>query len=340
MENRHYYDQMTRDEKSAYEAMLSGFEELSPSIRVPLLGGKALGDVFFRLRLDNPMIFYVSGCSFRFAAGASYAQLLPEYMFDRQRIPEQKRAVEARVEKLLRPAQSLDEAGRERFVHDFICGNVRYDKLKKPYSHEIIGPLQNGVGVCEGIAKTVKLLCERLDIPCLIAVSEANPDVPNGYLHAWNVVRVGGKDYHLDATFDNTLARCGVARYDYYNLDDAHIFRDHRPLLYPVPACRDGDAFYYRKAGLSWTKPEDVEKRTAQALRKKKDSLLFHWRGGYLTREVLQELLTAAETAAGKQGKGIACGVNWGQSVILLRFTDAPVRGEIRTEQIDEEEEI
>ena len=28
---------------------------------------------------------------------------------------------------------------------------MHYDKLKKPYSHEIIGPLGQGVGVCEGI---------------------------------------------------------------------------------------------------------------------------------------------------------------------------------------------
>ena len=32
-------------------------------------------------------------------------------------------------------------------IHDFILEQVRYDKLKKPYSHEILGPLTQGVGV-------------------------------------------------------------------------------------------------------------------------------------------------------------------------------------------------
>lgn len=27
---------------------------------------------------------------------------------------------------------------KEQYIHDFLCENVRYDKLKKPYSHEII----------------------------------------------------------------------------------------------------------------------------------------------------------------------------------------------------------
>ena len=54
----------------------------------------------------------------------------------------------ARVEKLIRPAQKLSEWEKEKYVHDFICENIRYDKLKKSYSHEIIGPLGQGVGVC------------------------------------------------------------------------------------------------------------------------------------------------------------------------------------------------
>ena len=40
--------------------------------------------------------------------------------------------------------------------------HVRYDKLKKSYSHEIIGPLGQGVGVCEGIAKSVKSAVRRI----------------------------------------------------------------------------------------------------------------------------------------------------------------------------------
>ena len=46
-----------------------------------------------------------------------------------------------RISKLARPALHLDEKEKELYIHDFICGNVRYDKLKKAYSHEIIGCL-------------------------------------------------------------------------------------------------------------------------------------------------------------------------------------------------------
>lgn len=70
----------------------------------------------------------------------------------------------------------LSEWEKEKYVHDFICENVHYDKLKKSYSHEIIGPLGQGVGVCEGIAKSVKVLCDALGIWCMIAICGNNPE--------------------------------------------------------------------------------------------------------------------------------------------------------------------
>ena len=102
----------------------------------------------------------------------------------------------------------------------FIVKNVKYDKLKKEYSHEIIGALGNGVAVCEGIAKAVKVLCDKLNIYCIIALSEANPEKGVKYRHAWNIVKIGGKLYHLDATFDNNLSEEDCVRYDYVNLSD------------------------------------------------------------------------------------------------------------------------
>lgn len=77
---------------------------------------------------------------------------MPEYLFEKNKVKEHQRAMQAR-EKLVRPVKDKSEWEKEKFVHDFICENVRYDKLKKAYSHEIIGPLGQGVGVCEGLPR-------------------------------------------------------------------------------------------------------------------------------------------------------------------------------------------
>ena len=301
----YYYTKMSKPQQAVYYAIYQGLMALSDSFQVPKLEGRELSDVFFQLRLDHPEIFWAEGFHYRYYQDSANITFLPEYIFEKGKIKEHQKALKARVEKLVRPAMKLSEWEKEKYVHDFICENVHYDKLKKSYSHEIIGPLGQGVGVCEGIAKSVKVLCDALGIWCMIAICGNNPEKGIKYRHTWNIVKIGGTYYHLDATFDNTLGKHSFGakeiRYDYFNLDDKNIFRDHEPLIAPAPACTDGDHFYYKEKKMSFTKTEDVYKRSLQAAKKGK-MLTFHWRGGYLTRAVLDELLDLIKKAGAKLG--------------------------------------
>lgn len=330
--NHYYYDQLKKEEQNVYHIMKTGLLALAPSFHVPRLEGRTLSDIYFKIRLDNPEIFYTVKFSYRFYQQADSVEIIPEYLFDKAKIRTHQQAMKSRVEKLVRPAMKMTELEKELYIHDFICQNVRYDKLKKPYSHEIIGPLGQGVGVCEGIAKTVKILCDALGIWCVIPVCDNNPEKGIKYRHTWNIVRIGGTYYHLDVTFDNSLGKDGELRYDYFNLDDGQIFRDHEPLIWKMPACSDHEHFYYKEKKLSFTKMEDVRKRSAQAVKKGK-TLTFHWRGGYLTREVLQEILTIFHEEAAAKEKYARVSLNWPQAVIRARFEK-----EVPTEAVEMQE--
>lgn len=315
----YYYNQLNKVQQAVYHGMKAGLLTMASGFQVPLLSGRELSDIYFMLRLDCPEIFYSVKFRYRHYPDSGNVEIIPEYLFDKNKIRDHQKAMKSRVEKLARPAMKLNETEKEQYIHDFICRNVRYDKLKKPYSHEIIGPLGQGVGVCEGIAKSVKILCDALGIWCVIALSEANPEKGIKYRHTWNVVRIGGRYYHLDATFDNTLGGGERVRYDYFNLGDKQIFRDHEPAIWKLPACEDGDHFYYKEKKASFTKMEDVRKRSAQAVKKGK-MLTFHWRGGYLTREVLMELLQIMEEEAVKKERHAKISLNWPQAVMQVSF--------------------
>ena len=242
----YYYSKMNKVQQAAYHAIRQGLLEISDSIQIPGMEAEELYNVFFRLRLDHPEIFWATGYKYKYYSDSPNFIFIPEYLFDKNKIKEHQKALKSRVEKLIRPVKDKSEWEKEKYVHDFICENVHYDKLKKPYSHEIIGPLGQGVGVCEGIAKSVKVLCDALGIWCMIAVCGNNPEKGIKYRHTWNIVKIGGKYYHLDATFDNTLGNgekmsdrqaSKEIRYDYFNLNDKSIFRDHEPLI-AQPACR------------------------------------------------------------------------------------------------------
>lgn len=335
-----YYNHMNKQQQSAYHNILTGVKNLSDEFQIPALSGEELANVFFQMRLDHPEVFWATGFRYRYYKDSPNLIFVPEYLFDKNKIREHQKAMTARVEKLVRPAAKLSELEKEKYVHDFICENVRYDKLKKAYSHEIIGPLGQGVGVCEGIAKTVKVLLDALGVWNVIALCGNNPEKGIKYRHTWNIVKIGGTYYHLDATFDNSLRKDhedSEIRYDYFNLDDQQIFRDHEPLIAPAPHCTDHDHFYYKEKKLSFTKQEDVYKRSLQAAKKGK-VLVFHWRGGYLTKEVLGDLLELIRKAGAEKQKTAMVSINWPQAVLRVEYADAQVAESVTMEEANEGE--
>lgn len=332
---------MNKPQQAAYHSIFTGVKNLSDEIQVPALSGEELYNVFFKMRLDHPEIFWVTNFKYRYYKDSPNLIFIPEYLFDKNKIREHQKALTARVEKLVRPAQKMSEWEKEKYVHDFICENVRYDKLKKAYSHEIIGPLGQGVGVCEGIAKVVKVLLDTLGVWCVIAICGNNPEKGIKYRHTWNIVKINGTYYHLDATFDNSLGKSHQnpeIRYDYFNLDDQQIFRDHEPLIAPAPRCTDHDHFYYKEKKLSFTKKEDVYKRSLQAVKKGK-VLVFHWRGGYLTREILEELLELIRKAGIEKEKIAMVSINWPQAVLRVQYADTQLQESITIEEANEGEQ-
>lgn len=333
----YYYESLNKEQQKAYYQIKTGLESFSASFFVQRLSDKELSDLYFMVRLDHPEIFYSVTFSYRYYPDSTMVELIPVYLFHKDKIREHQKALQARVKKLSRTAMDMSELEKQRYIHDFICENVRYDKLKKEYSHEIIGPLCNGVGVCEGIAKSVKILCDELGIRCMIALSEANPEKGIKYRHAWNIMRIGGKYYHFDATFDNTLSKDGVIRYDYVNLPDKLIFRDHEPVIWKMPECSDGDHFFYKENKISFTTVDEVRKRCKQAVKKNK-IFLFHWRGGFLTKEVLKELLMVFSEEGKIKEKTPVVSVNWAQAVIKVRFTDEIIEEKIEMEEANEGE--
>lgn len=335
----YYYDLLNKDQQKVYYSMKEGLLNMQESFPVLKLSGKELADIYFMIRMDCPEIFYTVRFTYRYYPDSTYVEVVPEYLFDKNKIKEHRAAMKSRVQKLARQALQLNEEEKEKFIHDLICQTVKYDKLKKEYSHEIIGALGNGVAVCEGIAKAVKILCDELGIWCIVALSEANPDKGIKYRHAWNVIKINGKYYHLDATFDNTLSKDDVIRYDYMNLSDKQFFRDHEPVIWKVPACDDGDHFYYKVKKVSWTTTDEVRNRTKQAVKKGR-VLLFHWRGGYLTKVVLSELLAIFSEEAKAKGKQALCSINWPQAVLRVRFVEGDGEEQFEMEQANEGEEI
>lgn len=64
---------------------------------------------------------------------------------------------------------------------------------------------------------------QKLNIPCYFCMGTSN-----GGNHAWNIVRIDGKYYNVDLSWDDTLGEAtGQISYSYFNLSDNTFGLDH-----------------------------------------------------------------------------------------------------------------
>ena len=96
---------------------------------------------------------------------------------------------------------------------------VKYDYSSnlKDTAYTAYAALVNKKAVCNGYAALVYDMCRKADIPCRIIVGTAN-----GGCHAWNLIKVNGKWYNADATWD-----AGNHTYRYFMKSDKQ-FRGHK----------------------------------------------------------------------------------------------------------------
>ncbi len=126
-------------------------------------------------------------------------------------------------------SDSMSQLDKERAIHDWIVNNTQYDK-----SYSIYDPyntLINHAGVCEGYSLLAQKMFTIAGIESIIV--EGTGD---GGSHAWNMVHIDGKWYHVDLTWDDPVSSSDVLRYDYYNLTDTQMSADHTwdTTKYPV----------------------------------------------------------------------------------------------------------
>ena len=96
-----------------------------------------------------------------------------------------------------------------RTIYNYICSNVTYDEahLKDDsYTLKYTGyaALKNHTAVCAGVADLFYTMANSAGLEARVVTSST---------HAWNFVKLGGKCYYLDATWD--LGR-SEAEYEYF----------------------------------------------------------------------------------------------------------------------------
>lgn len=111
-------------------------------------------------------------------------------------------------------------------IYTWLIDNVEYDYTLLNYksagadnnSYYLEGVFDDGLAVCDGIAKAFTSLCQIEGINCVrvVGVSSSNGKTEN---HAWNKVKINNQWYIVDATWGNTGIRFKSDNYEYLNFE-------------------------------------------------------------------------------------------------------------------------
>lgn len=218
----YHYNQLTTDaQREAYMAIVEtckAFDDAGstlPRITIPIpiaLGSTAeVTTVSNAVTRDMPSFFHLNyvqnyytytdwvTCRFSYP----YADFAYKY----------KMAMKGADEILSGMPEGLSEFERAKYLWDEFLQYVSYGQLQGS-ADNIYGAFCIRKIVCEGYARAYQYLCQRAGIQALYCTGYA---YPNGspVNHAWNILRIDGKYYYCDPTFDDGMtAGSTTVRYD------------------------------------------------------------------------------------------------------------------------------
>lgn len=139
-------------------------------------------------------------------------------------------AAQAIHDALVTPGMS--EYDQVKAFHDWLVNNTEYDLNFSESSYDAAGPLLYGRAVCDGYSKALDLLCYLSGIDCVRINGEATNSAGQAGSHAWNKVKIDGRWYNVDVTWDDPVSTRPILRYDYFLVSDNVLSRDHDWIAY------------------------------------------------------------------------------------------------------------
>ena len=150
------------------------------------------------------------------------------------------------IDEIIEPGMSDYE--KELAIHDYIVQNCEYGytDYSKEYAYRAYGVLVQNTAVCNGYAEAMALL-----LSCVGVENEIMTGVADGELHAWNRVKLDGKWYQVDATWNDPLPdRGSFAGHMYFNVTDDIMDDMHEWDEDLFEACTDMEYNYFEKNNL------------------------------------------------------------------------------------------
>jgi len=333
-ERGHYcYDSLEEEQQRIYAEILMILELHGDEI---LVSAKETGDLslaFLCVFQDHPEIYWCDGYHYRRyerGLGSNVYTFGGRYTYTPEECERYETKIDDYVRSCLRGLPSrADQYETVRYIYEYVILHTDYEPGAKD-DQNILSVMLYGKSVCQGYAKAVQYLCREAGIPATLVVGRVFGDSEG---HAWDLVRIDGAYYYLDATWGDAgfLVRHGereeteAINYRYLNvtsedLAGTHIFEN--PVA--MPYCVSTEANYYVREGLYLTDYDTGQLRRmfSNAAADGSRSVSFKIADDDLYREVRERLIERQEVVGliPSQNGQISYSEDAGLRILTFRF--------------------
>lgn len=252
------FDNLSAGQRQLYAEILITIRNFA--INIPMCGTneKELEKVVSCVFLDHPELFYSEGYSYEkhmFAGTIQKITLSPNYIFSEDEVEMNQKMIDQYVEECKKGLpENAGDYEKVRYVYEFIILNTEYN-LEAPDNQNVCSVFLGRESVCLGYAKAVQYLLYEMGVEASVITGS----VVTGESHAWNLVKVNGQYYYVDATWGDAsytneaevTGALATINYDYLCITTQDLLKTHiidNPIS--VPNCMVQIDNYYVKEGL------------------------------------------------------------------------------------------
>lgn len=271
-----YYGMLDEEQRAMYRQIYANALERNESFKPAIsFQNSDLKRVFEAVYNDHPELFWLeTAYSSKYLQHGQCIEIILKYNETAANFKEAKQKFEAAAQEIISETEQFAKLEtKEKIVHDELVETVTYNE-NAAMGQSAYSALVNKQSVCAGYARAFQYIMQRLGVPCYYCTGVSEGD------HAWNIIKLGGRYYNIDVTWDDTTP----STYDYYNKTDKEYAVTHvrTGLSVKLPACvenaSDDDTYIAsedKMEPLEWPlKPFDSQEAYEEEQRKKKQENL------------------------------------------------------------------
>jgi acid phosphatase family membrane protein YuiD len=274
---------LSTQEKYAYKIILKAFESLAVSFDSSRIDRRV--DVLKIINVvlgDHPSIVYFDKSQITTVSSGSNRQVQLVGCLSKPQIRKLNSDIETIVDLIIAPLHQSSQFAKLIKIYKHLQANVKYDMdsfnglTNNPSAHNAYGALVNRLAVCDGFSSAFALLAQRIGFDCTVISGHSTHRSTGHGEHAWNIIKVNNKYYHMDVTWDaNHYQDIGYNSYEYFALSDEEIMNDHQWGNNVAPVCLHTDLSYYVQNNVYANDVDHLNEIIKAAVRQNKDVIRF-----------------------------------------------------------------